>query len=199
MNWDLKAPQPSSLKDGDIDQKNNDLQGKSICLLICGSIAAYKGPDIIRELRRRGANVTPIISESALNFVAPMALEWTSGNKPITELSANAEHLGGDKKYDIYLVAPASYNTINKFAAGTADSPILITLSSALGQVEQETAQVFISPCMHGSMHNSILLESIKKLQSLGIHILKPRQEDGKNKLPEPLELVNSVIQCMNS
>ena len=199
MNWDLKGPDPSSLKDGDIDQKNSDLQGKNVCLLICGSIAAYKGPDIIRELRRRGASVTAVASAGALNFVTPMALEWTSGKKAVTELSADAEHLGGDKEYDIYLVAPATYNTINKFAVGIADSPVLITLSSALGQLESGTASIFISPCMHGSMHNSILTDSMRKLQSLGISILKPRQEDGKNKLPEPVELVNSLIQCMNS
>lgn len=199
MNWDLQAPPQSSLKDRDIKQSNNDLKGKNVCLLICGSIAAYKGPDIIRELRKRGATVTAVASESAQLFVTPMALEWTSGNKPVTELSANAEHLGGDKAYDIYLVAPASYNTINKFASGIADTPVLITLSSALGQVEQGNSKILLSPCMHGSMHNSILTESLKKLQGMGIHILKPRQEDGKNKLPEPPELVNSLIQCMNS
>lgn len=199
MNWDLQAPNPSNMKDGDISTSSDALKGKNVCLLLCGSIAAYKGPDIIRELRKNGASVTAVASESALHFVTPMALEWTSGNKPVTELSANAEHLGGDKTYDIYLLAPASYNSINKFAAGIADSPVLITLSSALGQSELGQAKIFISPCMHGSMHNTILTESLQKLQKLGVHILKPRQEDGKNKLPEPPELVNSVIQCMNS
>lgn len=199
MNWDLQPPEDTSVRDNEVIQTGNSLAGKKVCLLICGSIAAYKGPDIIRELRREGADVTAVVSASTLDFVTPMALEWTSGKKPIVDLSADAEHLGGDKAYDLYIVAPASYNTINKFAAGIADSPVLITLSSALGLLERKSTRIFVSPCMHGSMHNSILTASMKKLQKLGVVILKPRQEDGKNKLPEPQELVKSVITCISS
>ena len=199
MNWDLQPPENASLRDNEVSQTGNALSGKKVCLLICGSIAAYKGPDIIRELRKEGADVTAVVSSSALDFVTPMALEWTSGNKPVIDLTADAEHLGGDKTYDLYIVAPASYNTINKFAAGIADSPVLITLSSALGLLERKSTRIFISPCMHGSMHNSILTTSMKRLQTLGVTILKPRQEDGKNKLPEPHELVKSVIQCIST
>ncbi len=198
MSWNLQAPKPSSLADNAVSQRGNKLSGKNICLLLSGSIAAYKGPDIARELRKQDAQVTFVASESALNFVTPMTLEWTSGNKPVTSLSADAEHLGGDKQYDIYILAPASYNSINKFAAGTADTPLLITLSSALGFLEQNQSKIFVCPCMHGSMHNSILSASLKKLRDLGVEILKPRQEDGKNKLPEPEELVNSVIKCIS-
>ena len=198
MSWDLQAPDPSSIKDGEVKKISKELEGKNICLLLSGSIAAYKGPDIVRELRKKSANVTVAASESALNFVTPMALEWTSGNKPIINLTADAEHLGGDKEFDLYLLAPGSYNTINKFASGYADSPLLVILSSALGQLESGKAKIFICPCMHGSMHNSILTESMKRLQSLGVNIIEPRQEDGKNKLPEPEELVKSVIKCIS-
>ena len=199
MSWNLQAPNESSLKDKDVQTDSLELTGKNICLLICGSIAAYKGPDIIRELRKKGASVTAVASKSALDFVTPMALEWTSDNKVISCLTADAEHLGGEKVFDIYILAPATYNTINKFAAGIADSPVSVTLSSALGNLESGKSKIFIAPCMHGTMHNSILTASMKKLQSLGVHILKPRQEDGKNKLPEPADLVNSIIQCINS
>ena len=198
MSWDLQAPKQSSLSDQEVRKSGNALQGKNICLLLSGSIAAYKGPDIARELRRQGAEVTFVASESALHFVTPMTLEWTSGNKPVISLTADAEHLGGDKAFDIYILAPGSYNSINKFASGIADSPLLITLSSALGLLEKNQTKIFICPCMHGSMHNSILINSMEKLRSLGVSILKPRQEDGKNKLPEPEELVNSVIKCIS-
>lgn len=198
MSWDLQAPKPSSLSDREVSRSGNKLSGKNICLLLSGSIAAYKGPDIARELRRQGAEVTFVASESALNFVTPMTLEWTSGNKPVISLSADAEHLGGDKQYDLYIMAPASYNSINKFAAGIADTPLTISLASALGLLKQKKSRIFICPCMHGSMHNDILTQSLKKLRDLGVEILKPRQEDGKNKLPEPEELVNSVIKCMS-
>lgn len=195
MSWDLSKPQRSDLKDQDIEVKDYSLSGYNICLGICGSIAAYKGPDIIRELRSRGASVQVFVSKSALEFVTKMALEWTSSNPVVCSLSANAEHLGGDKEFDLYIIAPATYSSINKMANGIADTPVTVAFSAALGQLENSKAQIFICPCMHGNMHNSILESSIKKLHDLGVSILKPRQEDGKNKLPEPLELVSSVIK----
>lgn len=199
MTSDFNPPPLSSARDRDVELTGKELLEKKICLLLCGSIAAYKGPDIARELRRKGADVTCVSSQNALRFVTPMALAWASGNKVVTDLSADAEHLGGNCQYDLYLVAPASYNTINKFAAGIADGPVLITLASALGHLEKEGTPILMAPCMHGSMHNSFLVKSMKKLRSCGVTILQPRREDGKNKLPEPQELVNSVIKCISS
>ncbi|MCH2206702.1 MAG: hypothetical protein MK132_12635 [Lentisphaerales bacterium] len=195
MNWDLSKPQSSNFKDQDVSLKDSSLAGYNICLGICGSIAAYKGPDIIRELRSHGATVQAFVSKSALNFVTEMALEWTSSKPVVSSLSANAEHLGGDKEFDLYLFAPATYSSINKMAAGIADTPVTLAFSAALGQLEKSKAQIFISPCMHGNMHNSILQNSMQKLQELGITFLKPRQEDGKNKLPEPQEIVTTIIK----
>ena len=197
MNWDLSKPEIAELNDQDVKQSDSSLANLNICLGICGSIAAYKGPDIIREFRKHGASVQAFVSKSALDFVTIMALEWTSTQPVVSSLSANAEHLGGDKNFDIYLFAPATYSSINKMAAGIADTPVTIAFSSALGQLENGTTKIFLSPCMHGSMHNSILTESLRKLQQLGITILKPRQEDGKNKLSEPQELVSTIIQSL--
>ena len=199
MPWDFTAPAESKLKDQDVNTLSQSLAGKRICLLICGSIAAYKAPDIIRTLRRHSATVYPVASKGALQFVTPMALEWTSGNKAVTSLTSDAEHLGGDTSFDIYLVAPATYNTINKAATGIADSTVSITLSSSLGLLESGECQVFMTPCMHGSMHNSILTSSMKKLQQMGVEFITPKQEDGKNKLPEPADLVNEVIKAVNN
>ena len=199
MTWDLTAPAESKLKDQDVNTLSQALAGKRICLLICGSIAAYKAPDIIRTLRRHSATVFPVASNSALQFVTSMALEWTSGNKAVTSLTTDTEHLGSDTSFDIYLLAPATYNTINKAATGIADSTVSITLSSSLGLLESGKCRVLMAPCMHGSMHNSILTESMKKLQLMGVEFIKPKQEDGKNKLPEPEDLVNAVIKAVNN
>ena len=198
MAWDLKPPADSTMKDDEVRICSDTLKGKRVCLLLCGSIAAYKGPDIIRELRYNSAEVQAIASKSALQFVTSMSLEWTSGNPAITNLTSDAEHLGGDKEYDIYLVAPASYNSINKCAYGIADSTISIMLSSAIGLMESGISQIFMIPCMHGSMHNSILTESMQKLKKMGVRFIKPRQEDGKNKLPEPKKIVEELISSLN-
>ncbi|NQZ57537.1 MAG: phosphopantothenoylcysteine decarboxylase, partial [Lentisphaeraceae bacterium] len=122
MAWDLTPPPASNLHDQDVTYQSDKLQNVNIALLICGSIAAYDTPNLIRELRRHGASIQAFASSAALNFVTPMALEWTSGKPAISNLTADAEHLGGNKEFDIFLVAPASYNTINKFALGIADS-----------------------------------------------------------------------------
>ncbi|MCM8532754.1 MAG: hypothetical protein NE330_16420 [Lentisphaeraceae bacterium] len=197
MTWDFQKPEKNNSIDQAVSLKSNALLGKNVCLGICGSIAAYKAPDIIRELRKHGASVTAFASQAALNFVTEMALEWTSTNKPVTSLSADAEHLGGDQKFDIYLYAPASYSSINKMASGIADTPVTISFSSALGELEDNYCQIFIAPCMHGTMHNSILNESMKKLNQLGISFMQPRQEDGKNKLPEANEIVENIINSL--
>ncbi len=196
MSWELTPPPSSSLGDGEVNVTSQLLAGKRICLLICGSIAAYKAPDIIRELRRHSAIVQPVVSKSALQFVTEAALEWTSGQKVITSLTANAEHLGGDRQYDICLIAPASYNSINKIAQGIADTPATIVASSIIGLMEANKCKLFICPCMHGSMHNSLLTDSMQKLRTLGASIIKPRQEDGKNKLPEPSVIVDEVLKA---
>ncbi|MCM8534503.1 MAG: hypothetical protein NE334_01060 [Lentisphaeraceae bacterium] len=197
MTWNFQKPKKHDSTDQAVSLKSTALKGKNVCLGICGSIAAYKAPDIIRELRKHGATVTAFASPAALNFVTEMALEWTSTNKPVTSLSADAEHLGGDKSFDIYLYAPASYSSINKMATGIADTPVTISFSSALGQLEEQSCKVFVAPCMHGTMHNTILNESMKKLAQLGVSFMQPRQEDGKNKLPEPDEIVENIIQSL--
>ncbi len=169
------------------------LAGKRVALLIGGSIAAYRTPDLARALRREGASVRAFCSASALDFVTPMALEWTSGEKPVTSLSADAEHVEGDLPYDYFLVAPATYNTINSFACGLASGVLGTVLASALGRLEAKRCRIAVLPCMHGTMHNAILIDSLKRLKSLGVDILKPRQEDGKDKLPEIDEIVAAL------
>ena len=199
MNWDLTGPPANKLKDRDITLTDCSLKNVSVCLGICGSIAAYKTPDIARELRKHGADVQAFVSKSALDFVTEIALEWTSCNPVVSSLSANAEHLGGDKCFDVYLFAPATYSSINKMAHGIADTPVTIAFSSALGLLESGKCQIFISPCMHGTMHNRLLIKSLEKLQNFGVNIIKPRQEDGKDKLPEPEELTSVIIEQMGT
>jgi phosphopantothenoylcysteine decarboxylase / phosphopantothenate---cysteine ligase len=198
MNWDLNPPAESTQKDNDIQIVSQALAGKRICLLICGSIAAYKAPDIVRSLRRHSATVHTIASQSALQFVTIPTLAWTSGQKVVTSLTTDAEHLAGNLPFDIYLVAPATYNTINKFAGGIADSPLTLTLAAALGYLESSKSKIFMVPCMHGSMHNSFLIKSMQQLQLAGVNFIKPKQEDGKDKLPEPDELVDELINALS-
>ena len=197
MEWDLSAPLVNDLSDKSVVQVDDKLLGKRIALLITGSIAAYQTPDLVRLLRKNGAEVKVFCSIASLNFVTEKSLYWASNNAVCTEISTEVEHLG-DESFDLYLVAPATYNTINKFSSGIADSIISTTLSSALGYLHLAKTKIVVCPTFHYSMHNEILIKSLRELKSYGVIISKPRQEDGKNKLPDLAILVDFVKQILN-
>lgn len=192
--WDFSSPAPSELGDHEVPLEGTELEGKSIALLITGGIASIKAPFIARLLRKHGADVMVFASGEALRYTTELALEWSSDNFVITELTAAAEHLF---PFDCYLIAPATYNTINKIAGGIADSVVTATIASALGRMERENAKILIAPTMHGSMHNSILTESLKKLDDLGAGIIPPRDQYGKHNLPDDDVILEAVISAL--
>ncbi len=195
MDWDLNPPPLSEMKDRDVRERGNHLKGKRIALLLTGSIATYRAPDLVRELRREGGEVVVFITKEGLRYVSKEALEWTSLNRVIDEFTADAEHLSDSAPFDAYLVAPATYNVINKVARGIADCVVSSTLASALGKLEQKQTTVLIAPAMHGNLHNSILSDSLKKLRSMAVSLIPPRQENGKNNLPSKEILVAETIR----
>jgi phosphopantothenoylcysteine decarboxylase/phosphopantothenate--cysteine ligase len=116
----------------------------------------------------------------------------------ITKLTANAEHLSDDHPFAAYVVAPATYNTINKMALGIADGVITSSLGSAIGRMERGKTQILVAPTMHGSLHNSILTESLRKLDRLGVKIIPPQVANGKNNLPEEKAIAFAVCRAVS-
>ncbi|ACK67603.1 phosphopantothenoylcysteine decarboxylase/phosphopantothenate/cysteine ligase [Rippkaea orientalis PCC 8801] len=198
-NWNFSPPSPSNLGDHDVPLVGNHLKNKKIALLITGGIAAFKTPLIARSLRREGANVVAFVSEEATRYVTLDALEWSTNNPVITQLTSAAEHLSDRTPFDAYLVAPATYNTINKLRYGIADGVITSTLASALGRMEQGTTKIMIVPTMHGSLHNSILTESLTFLDSLGVNIMPPRQDYGKNNIPDERNITVELCRLISN
>lgn len=198
MEWDFSPPPVSTLQDHDVSHQGTRLKGKRIALLITGSIAAYRTPDLVRDLRREGAEVVVFVSQEGLRYVSKEALEWTSLNPVIDSFTPDAEHLSDTRPFDTYLVAPATYNTLNKMAAGIADSVITATLASALGKLEQQQVPLLVAPAMHGSMHNSLVVNSLKQLDHFGVRIIPPRQENGKDNLPSNEILVAETIRAQS-
>jgi phosphopantothenoylcysteine decarboxylase/phosphopantothenate--cysteine ligase len=201
MDKQFKRPEESSLGDHDVPLSGTHLQTKRIALLATGSVASYRLPDIIRELRKYGATVQVYASRHALKYVTLDSLAWASNRSVIEELTPASEHLSGketQKPFDLYLVLPASYNTINKFASGRADSLVTTTLASALGYLEQGKTKVVICPVMHGSMHNSILEESITSLQRRGVKLLEPRDAYGKHNIPEAHTIAHACMRMLS-
>lgn len=198
-DWDLKPPPEVDLTDRQVPQLGHHLDGKRIALLVTGGIAAMKAPLVARSLRRYGAEVVAFCSPEALRYVGEDALAWSTANPVVRELTPKAEHLSDDAPFDAYLVAPATYNTINKAALGIADTAVTTALGSAIGRMERGRTAVLIAPTMHGTLHNSILTRSLKSLRDLGVRIIPPRQAYGKHNIPETEVLTAEVIRTVSS
>lgn len=197
-DWDFSPPPESDLGDREVPLLGNHLQNKRIALLITGSIAALKAPLIARTLRRQGADVVAFASSEALRYTTIDTLEWSTTNPVVTKLTAAAEHLSDNRPFAAYLVAPATYNSINKMANGIADGVITSTLASAIGRMERGKTKILIVPTMHGSLHNSILTASLQKLQTMGVKIIPPRIDYGKNNLPPEIEITTEVCRTVS-
>ncbi|MDJ0650793.1 MAG: bifunctional phosphopantothenoylcysteine decarboxylase/phosphopantothenate--cysteine ligase CoaBC [Xenococcaceae cyanobacterium MO_188.B19] len=197
-HWDFSAPPESEIADRQVALESNHLAGKRIALLITGSIAAMKAPLIARTLRRQGADVVVFASAEALRYTTIEALEWSTTNPVVTKLTSAAEHLSDKNPFSAYVVAPATYNTINKIARGIADGVITSSVASALGRMERAKTQVLIAPTMHGSLHNSILTASLQKLQKMGVKIIPPTVAYGKNLLPPESIIISEVVRSIS-
>ncbi len=198
FEWDFSPPQSKTLGDREVPLLGHHLKGVKIALIVTGGIAAMKAPFICRALRKQGADVTAFLSEEASRYVGKEALAWSCNRDIVTKLTFEAEHLNDDSPFDAICVAPATYNFINKVAQGIADTPTTSIMSSALGRLEKGKAKVIFCPTMHGSMHNSILIDSCKKLKSMGCHFLRPRDDYGKHNIPDE-EVITAFLSRLLS
>jgi len=182
-----------------VGTESNILRGKRIVLGITGSVAAIRAPDIARELMRHGTFVYPVMTQAALKIIHPDVMHWATGNKPILKITGAIEHIalaGKVKtKADLILIAPATANTISKIACAIDDTAVTSVVTTALGQ----GLPLLIAPAMHESMYEHPLLkQNIEKLKKIGTTFLIPRLEEGKAKLADISEIVDTVIHCLN-
>ena len=131
-----------------------------IILCVTGSVAASQSVKLAREFKRQGMEVKCFMSEAACEIIHPNSMEFATGNEVVTELTGNIEHVKYSQE-DLILVAPATANTISKFAYKIADNPISTLLITAYGH---DTPILFV-PSMHDSMFMAIE-ENIAKIKS---------------------------------
>lgn len=156
----------------------------TIMLCVTGSVAAVETVKLARELKRKGFQVKCFMTDGACDIINPYALEFATGEKVITKLTGNIEHV----KYadeDLILVAPATANVISKFAYKIADNPINTLLLTASGY---DTPIIFV-PSMHQSMYRAVE-ENIQKLKKEGVVFMEPKQEENKAKFPSVDDIV---------
>jgi phosphopantothenoylcysteine decarboxylase / phosphopantothenate---cysteine ligase len=144
-----------------------------IVLGVTGCIGAYKACELLRELQRRGADVQVVMTESATRFVSPMTFEALSRRPVFTDQFALGDageirHVDLADGAELLLVAPATANTIGRFARGIADDA-LSTLYLAT------TAPVVVAPAMNVNMfEHPAVVENLATLRARGVEIVEP-------------------------
>ncbi|MBR5827633.1 MAG: bifunctional phosphopantothenoylcysteine decarboxylase/phosphopantothenate--cysteine ligase CoaBC [Paludibacteraceae bacterium] len=139
------------------------LRGKHILVGISGGIAAYKIPELIRQLRKAGAQVQVTTTNNALEFVTSLTLQTVSGHKVYSDVFAainehSTEHISLPDWADMMLIAPATANILSKMANGIADDALTTTFAAM-------RKPVVIAPAMNTNMYESpATQEAIKKL-----------------------------------
>ena len=146
---------------------------KEIIIGVTGSIAAYKACDIIRELKKRGHNVTVVMTEEAAEFVTPLLMSEISQNKTYSEMFDPAvdwdiKHISLAQSAALILIAPATANIIAKLACGICDDLLTCTVLAS-------KAPVLVAPAMNDNMYAaSVTQENIKKLKARGYKFVGP-------------------------
>ncbi len=160
-----------------------------VVLCVTGSVAAVECVKLAREMKRQNMDVKCFMSNDACNIIHPNAMEFATGQKVVTELTGNIEHVKYAKA-DLIIVAPATANLISKFAYKIADNPISTLLITAFGH---STPIIFV-PSMHESMYLAVT-ENIEKLKNEGITFLEPKTEEGKAKFPNIHDITLQILR----
>ena len=174
------------------------LQDKRILLILTGGIAAYKGLDLIRRLRERGAAVTPVLTRAGEQFVTPLAVSALAGEKVYRDLfdltdEAEMGHIQLSRSADLILVAPATADIMAKMAQGRADD-----LASTL--LLATDTPVMIAPAMNVRMWDHPATQrNLAQLRADSVSVVGPNDGDmacgeyGPGRMSEPLEIVAAV------
>ncbi len=175
-----------------------------IALGVTGGIGAYKAVEIARGLQKQGHDVVAIMSRSARRFVQPLTFEAITRREVITDqwkpgANARIEHIDIASSVDVLLVAPATANTIGKFAHGIADD-FLSSMYLAT------TAPVVLAPAMNSNMFaHPAVVENLRVLTARGVHIVEPGSGYlacgwiGKGRLAEPEDVVRYLQGMLGS
>lgn len=178
------------------------LSGKNILLGITAGIAAYKTANLVRLFIKKGAKVQVIMTPAAKDFVTPLTLSTLSKNPVhstfVDEEDDNAmwnNHVELGLWADLFLIAPATANTMSKMASGTSDNLLLATYLSA-------KCPVYFAPAMDLDMYkHPTTKSSFEKLQSYGNVMIPATSGElasglvGEGRMAEPEDIVNFIEQ----
>ena len=180
------------------------LKNKKILIGMTGGIACYKIPYLVRLLKKEGAEVKIIMTESATKFITPLTMETVSENVVAVDMfESNAyvatRHIDLSEWADVNLIAPATANCLGKLASGISDD-LLTTVICAT------TVKTFISPAMNVHMwENKITQRNIDTLKDVGFLFIEPTEGEmacnhfGVGRMPEPEDLFKIIQKYLTT
>jgi phosphopantothenoylcysteine decarboxylase / phosphopantothenate---cysteine ligase len=170
-----------------------ELSERKIVLCIAGSVAAYKAIELARLLMRHGADVTCVTSDAVTKLVQPDYFKWATGNKVITKLTGDLEHikLADYNSSDLIIVYPATANTLGKLANGIDDTPISTVLTVGFGS----KIPILMSLAMHESMYDNAAVKKNIEFLKNKIEFMSPQIIEGKAKASEPEDVLEYVLR----
>lgn len=175
-----------------------NLQGKNILLGITGGIAAYKTPELVRLLKKAGANVRVVMTRAAQEFVTPLTLQSLSEEPVRTELmdpqqESTMGHIELARWADVVLIAPATANFLSQMAHGVAND-LLTTLCLAAD------SDIIVGPAMnHVMWSNPATQANVEQLKDFGVQFEGPVPgelacgETGEGRMQEPDALLEAI------
>ncbi len=178
-----------------------DLNGKSVLLGVTGSISAYKACDIARLFVKSGAQVHVVMTASAERFVSALTFEALTRTPVLTESSeswsCDLNHIDIGKKCDVFVIAPATANTLNKLSKGLADNILTQTALAFAGQM-------LVAPAANTQMlKNHYTTGSLKMLKVNDYTIIEPQEkllacgDIGSGALAEPTEIFFETAKAL--
>lgn len=180
------------------------LNGKKILIGVCGSIAAYKTAYIIRLLKKQHADVRVIMTPSASGFITALTLSTLSKNPVLTRFTVGDQgewnnHVELGLWADVFVIAPASANTLAKMANGICDNLLLAVYLSA-------RCPVYVAPAMDLDMHKHASTQAnMRILQESGVKIIDAEHGElasgltGIGRIAEPESIVSIIDDLLSS
>ncbi|MBQ4032772.1 MAG: bifunctional phosphopantothenoylcysteine decarboxylase/phosphopantothenate--cysteine ligase CoaBC, partial [Paludibacteraceae bacterium] len=178
------------------------MHGKHVILGVTGGIAAYKAAYLVRSLVKAGAEVKVIMTENAKKFVTPLTFSTLSGNPVYTEFfnPENGEwhsHVKLGVWADLFIVAPATANTLAKMAHGIADNLLTTTYLSA-------RCRTLVVPAMDLDMYAAAATQdNLETLRRRGVIVMDPASGflasglEGKGRMPEPEDIMRFAANVL--
>lgn len=183
-------------------EREDQTTSPKILLVVGGGIAAYKSCELVRLIRKGGAEVTCVLTEGGAQFVTPMSLAALSGRQVHTTLwdlkdEAEIGHIQLSREADLVVVCPATANMLAKMAAGIADD-LATTMLLATNR------PVMAVPAMNVKMwQHEATMRNVATLREMGIKVTEPDMGDmacgefGPGRLPEPEAVWLEVAEAL--